>query len=53
MEGTNALGEVYCTSPKGKVDLEKTSGRSDPRDIGAVRRALVKRFLGLKLKTHI
>ena len=22
MEGSNTLGEVYCTSPKGKVELE-------------------------------
>ena len=32
MEGTNASGEVFCTSPKGKVESEKTSGRC-----GAVR----------------
>ena len=41
MEGTNASEEVFCTSPKGKVELEKTSGRCDPSDIGAVRPALV------------
>ena len=41
MEGTNASGQVFCTSPKGKVELEKTSSRCDPSDIGAVRPALV------------
>ena len=32
--------EKYYTSPRGKVELVKTIGRSDPSDIGAVRPAL-------------
>ena len=52
MEGTNASGEVFCTSPKGKVEFEKTSGWCHPSDIGAVHPALVNggEFPGSKAK---